>query len=89
VTLSERTAVTLSRWNTSASGVAASPSVGEMSLLREHLQRCRSPGGRLFAWRCRAENAHRFMAARFVTTVFLVLTVMLVLLLVGAMAQAT
>jgi hypothetical protein len=89
VTLLEPTAVSLSRWNTSASGVAASPSVGEMSLLREHLQRCRSPGGRLFAWRCRAETAHRFMASRFVTTVFLMLTVMWVLLLVGAMAQAT
>jgi hypothetical protein len=65
-----------SRWNTSASGVAPAPSAGELALLCEHLQGCRSPGGPLLAWRCRAETAHRFMAARFVTTVLLVVLIL-------------
>jgi hypothetical protein len=65
-----------SSWRTSASALAAVPSPHDLSALGEHLHLCRAPGGRLFAVRCGAEALHRFVAARFVTS--LVVAVLLI-----------
>lgn len=50
----------------------------ELRALGEHLRVCQAPHGPLFALRCGLEHASRFAAARFVTTV-----VVLLVLLVG------
>jgi len=55
-------------WSTSSFGHAADTSPGERSALGEHLHLCHSAAGRLFALQCGGEALHRFLAARFVTT---------------------
>jgi hypothetical protein len=47
----------------------------ELSSLGEHLELCRSLSGRLFVLRCAAEAARDFVAARFVTTLVVVVLV--------------
>lgn len=51
----------------------------ELRALGEHLRVCQASHSRLFAMRCGLEHASRFAAARFVTTL-----VVLLLVLVGA-----
>lgn len=54
----------------------------ELSALGEHLLLCRSLSGRLFVLRCAAEAVQGFVAARFVTT----LVVLLLVLGLGSLA---
>lgn len=63
-------------WSTASFGEAADTSPMELSALGEHFELCRSLSGRLFVLRCAAEAVQGFLAARFVTTlVVLVLIV--------------
>jgi len=55
-------------WSTSSLPFAAESLPKEQSVLGEHLEHCRALTGRLFALRCWADAAHRFVASRFVTT---------------------
>jgi hypothetical protein len=55
-------------WSTSAFARADEAPSSQTSTLGEHLGLCRAVGGRLFAWRCGVEAVHRFVAARFVTS---------------------
>jgi len=55
-------------WTTVSLGGTTEPSPVELSVLEDHLRVCRRLCGRLFAIRCRADLLHRFVAARFVTT---------------------
>lgn len=68
-----------SSWNTASWGGSTDTSPMELFALGEHLRTCRAPHGRLFALRCGAEFVVRFAAARFVTTLSVLL-----LVLVGA-----
>lgn len=61
-------AIAPSSWTTASFGDAADTSPMELSALSEHLDLCRGARGRLFSLHCAAESAHRFMAARLVTT---------------------
>lgn len=63
----------LHAWTTSSFGDAADTSPMELSALGEHLSQCQSLSGRLFDLRCRAASLHSFVAARFVTTVVVLL----------------
>jgi hypothetical protein len=58
------------RWSTSSFGADTGPSTHELSTLCDHLYLCRPARGRLFAMQCGAETLHRFVAARFVTSLF-------------------
>lgn len=58
-------------WSTSSLPFTAETLPREQSALGEHLEHCRALTGRLFALRCWADAAHRFVASRFVTTVLL------------------
>jgi hypothetical protein len=66
-----------SSWNTASWGGSADTSPMEISALGEHLRMCRVPHGRLFAMRCGAELVGRFAAARFVTTLAVLLLVLM------------
>lgn len=55
-------------WSTACFGETADASLRELSALGEHLHLCRALNGRMFALRCRIEVVHRFVVARFVTT---------------------
>ena len=63
-------------WNTAAWGGSTDTSPMELSVLGDHLRLCQAPHGRFFAVRCGLEHAGRFAAARFVTTVVVLLTVL-------------
>ena len=65
-----------SSWSTSAFARADESPSSQTSTLGEHLGLCRAARGRLFAWRCGVEAMHRFVAARFVTSL-LVATVLI------------
>ena len=49
----------------------------ELSVLGDHLRKCRAPNSHLFAMRCGAEVVGRFAAARFVTTLAVLLLVLM------------
>ncbi len=59
------------RWSTASIPFAADSLPTELSVLGEHLDHCRALTGRLFALRCWADAAYRFVASRFVTTALL------------------
>lgn len=65
-----------SSWNTASWGGSTDTSPMELSALGEHLRMCRAPHGRLFAMRCGVEHVGRFAAARFVTTLAVLLLVL-------------
>lgn len=67
------------RWSTASFGDAADTSPMELSALGEHLDLCKAKHGRLLALHCVAQRLHGFVAARFVTTL-----VVVVALLIGA-----
>ncbi len=56
-------------WSTAAFTHPDDPSTSQVLTLREHLGLCRATGGRLSTWRCGVEAVHRFVVARFVTSV--------------------
>jgi len=66
-------------WSTASFGDTADTSPMELSALGDHLHLCRGSCGRLFALHCVAQTMHGFVAARFVTTL-----VVVVALLIGA-----
>jgi len=66
-----------SSWNTASWGGSADTSPMELSALGDHLRMCRAPHERLFAVRCGAEFVRRFAAARFVTTLAVLLLVLM------------
>lgn len=61
-------ATPLSSWTTASLGDHTDTSPMELSALGEHLGRCQTLRGRLFALRCAADATHGVLAARFVTT---------------------
>jgi hypothetical protein len=61
-------AKTVSTWATAALGNHADTSPMELTALGDHLGRCQTLRGRLFALRCAAEATHGLVAPRFVTT---------------------
>lgn len=63
--------VSTSCWSTSTFGETSTALSKELSLLGEHLDLCRLVRGRLFALQCGADMVRGFLAARFVTTVVL------------------
>ena len=69
--------MTTPNWSTSSYGDSTDTSPMELSALGDHLRRCQAPQGRLFAVRCGLEHAGRFAAARFVTTLVVLLTVLM------------
>jgi hypothetical protein len=64
-------------WNTAAWGGSTDTSPMELSALGDHLRLCQAPHGRFFAMRCGLEHAGRFAAARFVTTLVVLVTVLM------------
>jgi hypothetical protein len=59
-------------WSTAAFGDAAGTSPLELSALEDHLDLCKGSHGRLFALHCAVEALNGFVAARFVTTLAVV-----------------
>ena len=55
-------------WSTASFGDAADTSPHELAALGSHLSMCRGGRGRWFALRCVADTMHGFVAARFVTS---------------------
>lgn len=68
-------AISKPRWATAADGDAPDTLPGELCELGEHLAACRGTQGKLFALRRAAETMHGFAAARFVTTVVIVVAI--------------
>jgi len=68
-------------WSTASFGDDAHTSPMELSALGEHLSECWRASGPLFSLRCSAEAVHRFVAARFVTTLALAAAVLIGLVL--------
>ena len=61
-------AKTVPTWTTAALGDQADTSPMELTALGDHLSRCQTLRGRLFALRCAADATHGLVAPRFVTT---------------------
>ncbi|MDO8252693.1 MAG: hypothetical protein Q7T78_23645 [Rhodoferax sp.] len=64
--------IAIPSWSTASFGDTVDTSPLELSALGEHLDLCRGSHDRLFALQCAAQTMHGFVAARFVTTVVLV-----------------
>jgi len=71
--------VSTSCWSTSTFGETGNALAKELSVLGEHLDLCRLMRGRLFALQCGADMVRGFLAARFVTTVVLSVSVLAVI----------
>lgn len=56
------------RWSTATGLDAADSMPMELEALGAHVSRCQTSRSRWFAWRCRADSVHDFVAPRFVTT---------------------
>lgn len=65
-------------WSTSTFGETGNASAAEFSLLGAHLDLCRVMRGRLFSLQCGAEMVRGFLAARFVTSMAVAITVLAV-----------
>lgn len=59
-------------WSTASKGHAADTSPGDLFALGEHLDSCKALQGPLFALHRSASMLHGFVAARFVTTLVVV-----------------
>jgi len=70
-------------WRTTLPPAQAERPVLDLSGLGDHLALCRGQGGRLFAMRCLAETTHGALAARFVSTLLVVGTLILAASLVA------
>ncbi len=71
------------RWSTASIPFASDSLPMELSALGEHLGHCRAVTGRLFALRCWADAARRFVASRLVTTALLSATLIAIALSVA------
>jgi hypothetical protein len=69
-------------WSTASFGEAADTSPMELSALGKHLDLCRGARDRLFPLQYIAQSMHGFVAARFVTTLVLVVLLFSVCFLV-------
>jgi hypothetical protein len=67
--------VSTSCWSTSTFGETGNALAKEFSALGDHLDLCRLMRGRLFAVQCMADTLRGFLAARFVTTVVVTVSV--------------
>ena len=70
-------------WSTASFGDTAVTSPMELSALGDHLDLCRGSRGPLFVLSCIGQTLHGFVAARFVTT----LVVVVLLMGVGSMVM--
>lgn len=76
-------AKTLPTWTTAAAGELADTSPMELSALGEHLGRCQTLRGPLFALRCAVDATHGLVAPRFVTTLVVAATLLAAAVLLG------
>jgi hypothetical protein len=76
-------AKTLPTWTTAALGEHADTSPLELSALGDHLGRCQTGRGPLFALRCAADATHGLVAPRFVTTLVVLAVLLSAALLLG------
>jgi hypothetical protein len=74
---------TLPTWTTASLGAHADTSPLELSALGEHLGRCQTGRGPLFALRCAADATHGLVAPRFVTTLVVVAALLAAAALLG------
>jgi hypothetical protein len=65
-------------WSTAANNQGAGNFPVDASALREHIQHCKKPYGRLFGVACAADAMHGFAVTRFVTTLVVVAALMVV-----------
>jgi hypothetical protein len=63
-------------WSTAALGRGDADAALQLDAQGEHLMRCRGAAGRGFALRCSAETVQGFVAARFISTVLLLLSLL-------------
>lgn len=68
---------TLPTWTTASLGAHTDTSPLELSALGDHLGRCQTGRGPLFALRCAADATHGLVAPRFVTTLVVAVAVLL------------
>ena len=64
--------ITSPPWSTASFPDAADTLPSELSSLRGHLRRCRDSRGAMFSIQCAVEEAHHFVAPRFVTLLVVV-----------------
>ena len=55
-------------WSTATCAIGSAHAAAEVTLLGEHLDRCRRGRGRCFGLRCAIDAVHAFVAPRFLTT---------------------
>jgi len=65
-------------WRTASVASGSDTLTRELSALGQHLNVCKQSSGRLFNVRIGAEAMHGFLAARFVTTLFIIAVVIAV-----------
>ena len=63
---------TIPSWSTASFGDAADTSPVELAALGAHLDLCRGSHGHLFSLQCAAQSMHGFVAARFITTLVVI-----------------
>lgn len=76
-------AKTLPTWTTAAASEHAETSPLELSVLGEHLDRCQTLRGPLFALRCAADITHGLVVPRFVTTLVVAAALLAAAVLLG------
>lgn len=59
-------------WSTASNGLVTDTSPGELEALGQHLDSCQNKHRHLLSLHCAAQKLRGFMAARFVTTVVVV-----------------
>lgn len=74
---------TLQTWTTASMGAHADTSPLELSALGDHLGRCQTGRGPLFALRCAADATHGLVAPRFVTTLVVLAVLLSAAVLLG------
>ena len=74
---------TLPTWTTASAGEHTDTSPMELSALGEHLGRCQTLRGPLFALRCAVDATHGLVAPRFVTTLVVAATLLAAAVLLG------
>ena len=74
---------TVPTWTTAALGDHTDTSPMELTALGDHLGRCQTLRGRLFALRCAADATHGLVAPRFVTTLVVATTLLAAASLLG------
>jgi hypothetical protein len=68
----------IASWSTTANNQDVDNTPLEAAVLRQHLSDCKKPYGRFFGAVCAADDMHGFAVSRFVTTLFVVASLILV-----------